>query len=575
MTESSALEDGAILIIDDDPADRAYYKWLLKEYEAQFPVVHECKSVHEAQCYVESHTPKCCVIDFELPGETGVDFLNYISNRNKSGDTQLLPAVAVTSHNDSQIATAMLKAGANDYLVKEKIDGSSLYHAISNAIKTNTMAQELQRLAHYDTLTGLENRALFLSHLKSSIALADRNGQCCGLIFIDIDYFKSINDSYGHESGDLLLKECGKRLKECCRDTDHCARLGGDEFIILLHNADMAVAQFIAQKILQTISEPIQLHDQQLNVTPSMGIALYPTTAKDADELLRQADDALYKAKEKGRAQYQKFSNRSAHQWQKEIMHKRELLAAIEADALSVYYFPVFDAGQNDVAYIAIDWSWNVGNVSFPGEVLVRWAQELEIIPRLYHYLIKKSIQFIQSRGEEKINLLLPYGCDGNLSIVGDLVSSLPGNGFEPHRLCLEFRSKFLNRKAKIYQELFCNLKTHGVQISLNHDFNSAISISQLIELPIDLIKLDACNDCSPNVDSKKLFVKAMVALCASLGVKTVVALDENEQQPGYFYNDIGANFIQAQWPRHHDSREPVKNSRELATQSPNLVSNK
>jgi diguanylate cyclase (GGDEF)-like protein len=162
--------------------------------------------------------------------------------------------------------------------------------------------QQIRHMAHHDYLTGLPNRALFLDQLERAIHLARRNDYRLGVLFLDLDGFKQINDVLGHEAGDMLLKEVSRRLKEIIRSSDTVARMGGDEFTFVLNDIGMDEnAANVAQKVIDALSVPVQLADRQCKIGGSIGISFFPDHAEDADTLLRLADEAMYIAKQSGK----------------------------------------------------------------------------------------------------------------------------------------------------------------------------------------------------------------------------------------------------------------------------------
>jgi diguanylate cyclase (GGDEF)-like protein len=196
------------------------------------------------------------------------------------------PVVVMTDVMETEVDRAAIASGASDYLIKGQIDSQLLERTLRYAIERKQAELRLNRLAHYDSLTDIPNRILFLDRLEHAVRLAERDNDSFAIMFIDLNGFKQVNDSFGHDVGDEVIRQCAARLSECMRRSDSVARMGGDEFTLLLENTDNTtdIAR-IAEKIIEMLSSPFQVNDYELNVGCSIGIALYPQAGCDADSL--------------------------------------------------------------------------------------------------------------------------------------------------------------------------------------------------------------------------------------------------------------------------------------------------
>lgn len=255
-------------------------------YETGLEAIH--RNVHDVY-----------LIDYQLGKRSGLDLL-----REGIYDGCKAPMIMLTVQADQGIDTEAIKSGAADSLVKGQITASLLERSIRYAIERKKADERMTYLAQYDALTGLANRTLFKELLSQALARAERAGKHVALMFLDLDRFKIINDSLGHDAGDQVLKIVAERLRSRMRKSDTVARLGGDEFTVILEAiGTVQDATIVAQELLHIVGQSIMVQDQEVFVTPSVGIAIYPQYGKDPETLIKNADMAMYRAKRQiGRA---------------------------------------------------------------------------------------------------------------------------------------------------------------------------------------------------------------------------------------------------------------------------------
>ena len=251
------------------------------------------------------------LLDITLPDSQGID--TFIKVQAHVPD---IPVILLSNLDDESFAVKAVQEGAQDYLVKGRVDKDLLVRTIRYSIERHQMLKrleqaqkELQRLAHYDSLTGLLNRKLFYEHLGKSLARAHREEKITAILFLDLDKFKSVNDTLGHAAGDLLLQSVAERITGCIRKNDIAARQGGDEFIVALDGVSSEeYVSTVAQRILEALSDAYILEGHELSVSSSIGISLFPKDSADMNVLVKYADSAMYNAKEDGRNNYKFFS---------------------------------------------------------------------------------------------------------------------------------------------------------------------------------------------------------------------------------------------------------------------------
>ncbi|HET9844912.1 MAG TPA: GGDEF domain-containing response regulator [Nitrospira sp.] len=285
-----------VLLIEDNPTDAQLTQDLLSEWQAdQFEVV-QAPTLAEGLLRLSRIRFDVVLLDLSLPDTFGLSTVTQVLSTSTG-----TPVVVLSGHDDHGLALQAIQHGAQDYLVKGQGGTEDLARAILYAIERKRAQERLTYLAQYDHLTGLVNRTLFRDRLIHAVARSKRKGQPLGIMLLDLDRFKAVNDSLGHEVGDRLLQTAASRFKSCVREVDTIGRMGGDEFTAILEGVagESDVAR-IAQRIIESIGMPFDLGAHQATIGVSIGITLYPSDDDDIDGLLRHADAAMYRAKQRG-----------------------------------------------------------------------------------------------------------------------------------------------------------------------------------------------------------------------------------------------------------------------------------
>jgi two-component system cell cycle response regulator len=289
-----------VLLVEDNKLDAQLTQDLLaKESNQSFDLVH-VGGLSEALPRLSRESFDVVLLDLSLPDGHGLDTLGQVQVAAPS-----LPVVVLSGLDDKELALQAVQYGAQDYLVKGQDSAEMLVRAIRYSIERKRAEERLIYLAQYDQLTGLANRALFRERLTQALARSKRKNQLLGLMVLDLDRFKSVNDSLGHNVGDKLLKAVADRLKTCVREVDTVARMGGDEFTVLLEgiSCDQDVIT-VAKRILESIIQPLVLDGSDVHTSASIGVTIYPADDHGVDDLLKHADRAMYRAKEQGGNHY-------------------------------------------------------------------------------------------------------------------------------------------------------------------------------------------------------------------------------------------------------------------------------
>jgi diguanylate cyclase (GGDEF)-like protein/PAS domain S-box-containing protein len=399
--------------------------------------------------------------------------------------------------------------------------------------------ERLIELAHFDQLTGLPNRTLFQDRLRQALSQAGRNGKGVALLFLDLDRFKLVNDSLGHTLGDRLLKEVADRLKRCIRKSDTVARLGGDEFIVLLtHVTSGHDAAKVAQKILDDFSRPFGSQGPELFVTPSIGITLYPFDGENTDLLLKNADTAMYRAKQMGRNNYQFYSAEMNRATISQLKLESSLRYALKRGEFLIHYQPQvnLETGQITSVEALLRWQHPSSGWVDPQE-FIPIAEETGLIVPVGEWVLRTACA--QAAAWRKAHLP-SIQMVVNLSIrqfkqpqlIETIEQILAETDLDPHSLCLELTESMLMENEKRAVARLTQLNKLGVQVSID-DFGTGYSSLRYLKcFPIHILKIDQSfvREIETNATDAAI-VTSIIMLARNLGLKVVAEGVENASQ--------------------------------------------
>ena len=290
-----------VLLVEDNDFDAHLTQDILAEWSIeQFAITHVAR-LSEALARLGKERFDAVLLDLSLPDGYGLTTLRQVQAASPT-----IPIIVLSGVSDQTLALQAVQNGAQDYLVKGQGQPELLTRSIRYAMERKRAEERLMYLAQYDHLTGLVNRTLFRDRLVQAMARSKRLQQPLGLMLLDLDRFKAVNDTMGHSVGDQLLKAVADRLQACIREVDTVARMGGDEFTIILEglSSDSDI-RIVAQRITNSLAEPFQMKDHTASIGVSIGITVYPSDDHEIDELLKHADAAMYRAKQQGGSSFQ------------------------------------------------------------------------------------------------------------------------------------------------------------------------------------------------------------------------------------------------------------------------------
>jgi diguanylate cyclase len=540
-----------ILIIDDDPVIRILAAKALQMVGLQ---TTEAASGEEGLRIFEQHGADAILLDVMMPGINGFDTCTKFRQLPNS---QHIPVLMMTGLEDLESIIHAFEAGATDFLTKP-INIPLLGHRVRYMLKASLTTkrlmeseQRLHRLAYFDSLTELPNRQFFQEHLQKMISLAHRQKLKLAVLFLDLDGFKRINDTLGHHVGDLVLQATSERLRKSLRasdvlmrtatslEGDSLARLGGDEFTVLLSTiAQNEDAATVAERIRLSLAESLNINDQELFTTTSIGIAIFPEDGKTAEELLKNADLAMYYAKHSGGNTFRYFSTKMTEVAQRRLSLENNLRKAIERDELDLHYQPQLDLETGKFCGVEALLRWDckeLGRIS-PAE-FIPLAEDTGLIINIGEWVLRKACQ--QTKNWHTQGLALSR-IAVNVSAVQLLNKGFPAlvetvlaeTRLDPYALELELtETALISDEGSILVALH-KLKTIGVKLAIDDFGTGYSSLSRLKNFPIDCLKIDRSFVCEIEENSVNTsIVSALIAMAEGMNMKVIAEGVETEVQ--------------------------------------------
>ena len=427
-------------------------------------------------------------------------------------------------------------------------------HLTSIAIERHRAEERLEVMAHYDALTHLPNRALFHDRLEQALSRAERNKSLVSLMFLDLDRFKAVNDSLGHDSGDQLLREVALRLRQCIRETDTVARLGGDEFTVILEQiARPEDAAIIATKIIDALAEPVLINGQETFASTSIGITLYPLDGERAEQLIKNADFTMYKAKEEGGNGYRFFTRELGTLTTSRLEMESGLRHALERQEFLVYYQPKLDLASGTIigAEALLRWKHPVKGLISPAE-FIPILEETGLIEPVGEWVLKTVCEQLRAWHDspDLPRLVVAVNLSArqlqNKDLCKTISDILEATGLEPGFLELEVTESMLMHDPKRANEILAQIRNKGILHIGVDDFGTGYSsLSYLKQFPIDTLKIDkSFVDGLPEDEDDIAISRAVIAMAHSLKL-TVVAEGVEKIEQLEFLRENGCELVQ------------------------------
>ena len=530
-----------LLVVEDNAGDARLLSEMLNEEGGHNRELIHASSMAEAESLLENHSVDIILLDLGLPDAQGLDAV-----RRARAIASRLPLIVLTGLDDEEIAGLALQEGAQDYIIKGQIDHRGLLRAMRYAVERKKMedkARELTlQIAHsatHDHLTGLPNRLLLTDRIEFAIALAARHKTKVAILFLDLDGFKHVNDSLGHATGDKLLKSISARLLHCVRGVDTVSRQGGDEFIVLLSEMTLAEdAAISANRILEAVALGHFIDGHDLYVTTSIGICIYPDDGDSAETLMKNADTAMYQAKDQGRHTFRFFKSAMNDKAAKRQSIEGELRRAVANQELVLYYQPKIDlaSGLTNGAEALLRWNHPIRGLISPAD-FIPIAEECRLILPIGEWVLGEACRQAQLWAVEglwcgtmavnvsAIQFREQDLAERVLAILGDA-------GMDPKRLELELTESVLMTSEGSTASALQTLRKEGVRVALDDFGTGYSSLSYLEKFPVDCLKIDQSfirQISAPG--AKNTLVTAIINMAHNLGLRVTAEGVETHEE--------------------------------------------
>ncbi len=523
-----------ILLVEDDEDDFILARDLLREIFRGRLQLDWLRDWDEALAAIAEARHDVYIVDYRLGAGNGVDLVREATSLGSRA-----PFILLTGQGNRSIDLEAMRVGATDYLVKDEITAPLLDRSIRYAIERHRAERRLVELAQMDQLTGVANRYLFRDFLDRQIARAERHGGSVALLLIDLDRFKTINDTYGHGAGDAVLKAVAGRLGRMIRQSDLVARLGGDEFTVVM--GDVTAEPFLQgaiDRLLDVLAEPVVSDGIVMEVGASIGVALYPGDATTVDALIASADLAMYTAKRQPAPAYHFYTGAMRDQANRRLALEHSLKAALEDKQLFVLYQPQAELRSGKIVGVEALLRWQhpeYGLIS-PSE-FVPIAEENGAILRIGAWVLDevcRQLAVWNAAGIDQLHVAINFAArqflDGSLPEV--VSATLRRHAVQTHQIEIEITESDILQQPEEVGRMLVRFGEMGLRVSLD-DFGTGFSsLTHLRSFPGALIKIDRSFIANiPQSTSDAAIVRSLIGMAHDLGLRVVAEGVERPEQ--------------------------------------------
>ena len=532
FSDTQKYEERPIVVLaDDDPSIRLMVRHVLESED--FDIV-EASDGLEAIKAVEKHHPALILLDAVMPGIDGFTTCQQIKEK---GHTDI-PVMMITGLDDDASVERAYEVGAIDFITKP-IKWAVLKHRVKSVVSKVIAERKVQLLAYQDSLTSLPNRLLFADRLEQAIVRSERSRTSMALMLIDIDDFKLVNDSFGHDAGDKLIKAVGQLISKSLRRADTIARLGGDEFAVIIEGIESAEdAISIADNLTTILEHNVRLDDQETYTSASIGIAVYPDDGKDSRTLLKNADTAMFRAKENGRHCFQFYKPEMSVNAMERLELENSLKAAFEDDEFVIHYQPVIDIHKNEIACVEalLRWQHPEKGMIQPEE-FVDVIEDCGLILALGEWMINsvcKQLRIWQDAGlkEQNVSINLAARQFAEQDLVAVFKQAIAEYDIDASSLSVEITELTLIDNLGEVESTLKKLREMGMKVLLDDFGTGYASLAYLKEFPVDIVKIDRDFVAGiPDNREDSAIVEAISGLTRGLRLALLAEGVENERQ--------------------------------------------
>ena len=526
--------DLRLLLVEDDRSYAEYVGATLRSVTSAHFHYDHVASIRAAVERLSRSSYDLVLLDLGLPDSIDLEGLATVM-----AVAPETPVVILSGAEDEAVALRAVKAGAQDYLSKNHTTGDVLARSIRYAIERKHSELQIKRLAYRDSLTQLPNRTMLLEHLDHALKRAHRDRHVVGLFFVDIDHFKQINDSLGHQAGDHALRQVADRLRHALRDHDTLARLSGDEFIAVVDVKRRSALVPIAEKLQQQLKAPFLIAGRELFITASIGVSSYPMDGVDPQNLLRNADRAMYQAKAEGRDTSRFYAARIQREASSRLTFTTGLRRAIDRGELLLHFQPLVDlsTGRIDGMEALVRWQHPSMGLVPPAD-FIPVAEETGLILDIERWVLQSAMTEALAfdwghRLKLAINLSSRHFDDPALP--NELKEITRTVGYDPQFLELELTERGLMHHPRRVLRHLKEFHRLGIHVAVD-DFGTGYSCLALMKrFPLHALKIDRSfvSNCATDPTSQAL-VAAIIHMGHALGLKVTAEGVETSAQLEY-----------------------------------------
>ncbi len=541
LTQRPSVERPKVLVVEDNPADAELAEiYLSPKYSVQVT-----NRVTGAISILRTTPVAAVLTDLTLPDACGLEAVTKLQSVAPE------PAIiVVTGLDDESIGQRAVELGAQDYLVKGRFDEESLDRAMRYATERKRSEQRLSQLAHYDQLTGLANRATFRDRLQVIMEHARRKKLQFTVMYLDLDDFKSANDSFGHDCGDELLREVGHRLMSTVRGYDTAARLGGDEFALLFdHQGDNITPQQLIDRVVNAFFEPMRLSDEPFKISVSIGVATFPAAGDNEAELLKAADIAMFWAKDRVGTSYVVYDRSYAQEALPKRRIEAQLRKAFATGEFVLQFQPVVNLRTRETSSVEalLRWRRDDGTLT-PPSAFIPALETCGLIVDVGAWVIEESCRKVAAWRREGRDVRVAVNISPRQFEVDGLVATLQraiaDSNLEPQHLEVEITEGLLMRDTLQTKRTLRSLKDLGVRIAIDDFGTGYSSLAYLHRFSVDTLKIDRSFVHRLEESEGAVLTSAIIGLGHKLGLEVIAEGVETAEQLARLLDD-GCDFGQ------------------------------
>lgn len=483
-----------ILLIEDNEGDVFLIQDVLQKVSAHGFSIFHAPTLEKAELQYRSHTFNVLLLDLNLPGLSGVDAIEKVRC-----DLPGIPIIVMTGLDDEKRALHIIQKGVQDYIVKGQYANNILPRAIRYAIERKQFENRVIELVHFDQVTGLINREVFLERLEGAMALSNQNGMPLAVLLLSLRHFKEVTATLGHDVGDKLLKAIAVRLKECLMKQDALARMDGAEFILYIAG-DLAAAENLEQFVqgmLDAIARPFEIDGHRIFLGCSIGVAPFSGGNPEEVDLFKHANIALHRAKQDSESRFQFYTQALSQELYDRIILGKELRNALKQQELQAYYQPIVDLKTGRVCGVEtlVRWQHPERGMIMPAK-FIPFAEQSELIQEITENVLQQACEAFPLW---KHLVTEPFYVSVNLSardfrrkdFMTRLERILDVTGMSPKNIAFEVTEGTIMEDAKRTALTLASCREKGASIFIDDFGTGYSSLSYLSKLPLDILKID------------------------------------------------------------------------------------